>query len=118
MENKGPCEYLDKLDIMITLLQMCILTRLVQRHSIINYDGIRLKVCLACKYFLPNRAINSTSGLSHFVWRIEFREAHLRVIAIPLYGQYFFRDVSRFLILQNNQLTTIAVLIIIPHEEL
>ena len=31
-----------------------------------------------------NRAINATSGLSHFVYKIEFREAHSRVIANSL----------------------------------
>ena len=31
-----------------------------------------------------NQAINATSGLSHFVWKIEFKEAHLRVIANTL----------------------------------
>ena len=32
----------------------------------------------------PNRAINATSGLNHFVKEIKLREAHLRVIANPL----------------------------------
>ena len=80
--------------------------------------------------FLPNRPFQAklpcaVPGLSLSRWyrksgslKVNCSGMAVRLNANVLYGQYFFRDVSQFPILENNQLTTIAVLIIIPHEEL